>query len=208
MGAVIGGRVGYCLLYQLEQTLNNPLVIFEVWNGGMSSHGGFVGAIVAILLFAKKFGYNALILSDLVCTTVPICLFLGRICNFINSELVGRVTTVPWAVIFVRSGDHLSRHPSQIYEAMGEGLVLWLILQWIIKNRNNISSYFHGMITILFLILYSVIRIFCECFREPDAALIGQLTRGQFYSLLSFVLGIILFFLAKKYKSCFLEKTN
>ena len=190
-GAVIGGRLGYCILYDFDQFLNHPVVVFQVWNGGMSSHGGFIGAMVAIGFFSWRYRCSFFRITDLLSTIIPLCLMLGRFCNFINSELVGRITTIPWGMIFSRV-DNIVRHPSQLYEAFLEGLLPFIILQIGSRRRSQ-----PGYLTALFLILYSVGRIICECFREPDAPLILNLTRGQFYTLFLLPLGLALWTVCK-----------
>jgi phosphatidylglycerol:prolipoprotein diacylglycerol transferase len=194
IGIIIGGRLGYELLYELDSFMSNPIKIFFVWNGGMASHGGFIGAIIGIILYAKKYNKNLFAISDLLCAIIPICLFLGRCCNFINAELVGKVTDVPWAMIFIRSGNFLPRHPSQLYEAFGEGVLLFFIMQYLLfKQYYSIRTVGYGKISSVFLIFYSSIRILCEIFREPDAPLILNLSRGQFYSIFTLIFGVCMF---------------
>ena len=165
IGVIIGGRLGYVFFYQPKLFFSNPFYLFEIWKGGMSFHGGLIGMILSIYFFAKKNNVNFFYLSDLVSIVAPIGLFLGRISNFINTELYGRVTDFPFAFIYPLI-DNNPRHPSQLYEAFFEGIVLFFILYlYFIKNREknligNISAYF--------LILYSIFRFLIEYLREPD----------------------------------------
>jgi phosphatidylglycerol:prolipoprotein diacylglycerol transferase len=188
LGAIIGGRLGYCLLYDWDNFMANPLKFFQVWNGGMASHGGFVGGTLAILYFSKKFRCNAFGVADIVCSIIPLCLMIGRLINFVNGELVGRVTDVSWGIIWGRDYGmgRAVRHPSPLYEAFFEGLLLFIILQIAMRRKDLYSGYLSG----LFLILYAIGRIGCEFFREPDAGLIYGMTRGQFFSLFLLIFGI------------------
>ncbi|MDX2188158.1 MAG: prolipoprotein diacylglyceryl transferase [Opitutaceae bacterium] len=182
IGVLVGGRLGSFLLYHPEQLAVDPLALFRVWEGGMASHGGFIGVAVAMYWFARHEKLPFLTLADLVVSTVPLGLFLGRIANFVNGELWGNPSSVPWAVVFPLAGDEaLPRHPSQLYEAALEGLVLLAYLQhrlW----RNDVVARQPGRLSGEFLIGYAVVRAFCELFREPDASLIFGLSRGTFYS--------------------------
>lgn len=197
LGVILGGRLGYIILYEPAYVLRSPREIFCLWHGGMSSHGGFLGVSVALLLFSRRGNIPLLQLTDTLASLAPLGLFFGRIANFINGEIYGRVTTVPWAMIFPRSATSPSmplfllepRHPSQLYEAFLEGLVLLIYCQWQFWRRRRGTP---GRLTAQFLILYSLFRIFVEFFREPDADLIGCLTRGQFYSLFLLASGILL----------------
>lgn len=196
LGLIIGARLGYIVFYNLGDYLKNPLEIFAVWHGGMSFHGGLVGTIVAGILFCKKARLDFWQISDLVIVTAPIGLGLGRLGNFINGELYGRVTDVPWAMVFPNGGP-LPRHPSQLYEFFLEGVVLFAGL-WILKDKGFRS----GIISSLFLILYGLFRFFVEFFREPDAQLgyiLGPFTMGQSLSAVMILVGIgILFYRSKK----------
>jgi phosphatidylglycerol:prolipoprotein diacylglycerol transferase len=196
LGVVIGGRLGHCLLYNWEGFATNPLIFFQVWRGGMASHGGFVGGILAILYFSRKFRCNAFCVADLICSVIPLCLVIGRLGNFVNGELVGRVTDMPWGVIFANGHEWgiLARHPSQLYEAFFEGFLPFIIMQVIIWRKNFHSGHLSG----LFLLLYSIGRMGCECYREPDAGPILGMTRGQFWSIFLLIFGIILIFFRKK----------
>ena len=154
IGIILGGRLGYTLFYNLEYYLNNPIEIFMVWNGGMSFHGGLIGVIVGAFLFSKKHALNIFIILDLVSLSAPFGIFFGRIANFINSELYGRPTDMPWSVKFILI-DHINRHPSQLYEAFFEGIILFLILGHFYK-RDYLKK--PGQISALFIIFYSLFR--------------------------------------------------
>lgn len=197
LGVILGGRLGYVILYAFPEFIQNPLMIFRVWEGGMSSHGGFIGVALALLWISHKFKVSFLQVSDLLCPVVPVGLFLGRIANFINGELWGKVTTVPWAVIFPNSAPYgtpieqiAPRHPSQLYEAVLEGIVLLVYSQW--RFWQGSAQKTPGRLTGEFLIIYAIVRIVGEQFREPDAGLILGLSRGIFYSLFIMLVGIIL----------------
>ena len=196
IGIILGGRIGYALFYNLSYYINNPLEILMVWNGGMSFHGGLIGVILSSVIFGKKYKINSFIFLDLVALSAPIGIFFGRIANFINSELYGRATDLPWGVQFVLI-DNIKRHPSQIYEAFFEGIILFFILNYLFR-RKYIST--PGKLSALFLIFYSLFRYSLEFFRVPDPQ-IGFLflnsTLGQIISLLFFVIGVLLFYLKK-----------
>ena len=174
LGIILGGRIGYVLFYNLDFFIANPSEIFQVWNGGMSFHGGFLGCVAAVGLFSLKRHIPFLSLGDVTCVVGPIGLLLGRLANFVNSELWGRATDVPWAMIFPTDRDQLPRHPSQLYEAALEGLVLYAILTVMIRAGALKRP---GLVTGAFAIGYAVLRSFCELFREPDAQL-GFLWHG------------------------------
>ena len=183
IGVIVGGRLGYVFFYNFNFYLENFFEIFKIWKGGMSFHGGFIGVALSILIFSKKNDLNYHVYFDNISAVAPIGLFLGRISNFINSELYGIETQKPWGVVFPKI-DGLIRHPSQIYEALLEGVLLFIILNLIILFRKNIP----GLISGIFLISYGFFRIICENFREPDSH-IGYIF--QDYSvgtLLSFVM--------------------
>jgi phosphatidylglycerol---prolipoprotein diacylglyceryl transferase len=189
LGIILGGRVGYVLFYNLPHFIGHPREIFELWNGGMSFHGGFLGCIVATVAFAFRRGLPILPLGDLTTAVAPIGLFLGRIANFINGELWGRPTDVPWAVIFPKGGP-IPRHPSQLYEATLEGLALLLLLGILVRLGALKRP---GLVTGAFAVGYGVARIFCECFREPDAQLgflWGGLTMGMLLCIPLILAGI------------------
>lgn len=194
LGVIIGGRVGYVLFYQLQLFFLDPLYIFQIWKGGMSFHGGLIGMILAIYLFAKKNNLSFFYLSDLVSIVAPIGLFLGRISNFINTELYGRITDFPFAIIYPLI-DNNPRHPSQLYEAFFEGVVLFIILYLIfIKNSKKYSA---GIISAYFLILYSIFRFLIEFLREPDLHLglyLNYFSMGQILCIPIFFAGILILF--------------
>ncbi len=200
LGVFIGGRLGWFLLYYPELLIKEPLSVFAIWQGGMASHGGFVGVAIALAVFARRHRLPALHLGDLIVTTAPFGLMLGRIANFINGELWGKVSSVQWAVIFPDSapfGTALTeippRHPSQLYEAFLEGALLLAYFQWRIWKSDAIRER-PGQLTGEFLIGYAVARIIGEVFREPDADvdLILGLSRGTFYSIFLVVIGLAL----------------
>ena len=193
IGIIFGGRLGYIFLYNINYYLNNPLDIFKIWQGGMSFHGGLIGIILASIIFAKKNNQNAFLYLDIVALVAPIGIFFGRIANFINSELYGTITNAPWAVIFIQI-DNFPRHPSQLYEALLEGIFLFLLLIYF-KNKFLNKP---GVISALFLIFYSIFRFFVEFYREPDEQLgyiFFNLSMGQVISLIFLLSGILLFYL-------------
>lgn len=200
IGVLIGGRIGYLLLYQGEKFLSDPMTIFRVWEGGMASHGGFVGVFVATLWYAKKSSQSIKPIGDLIVSIVPPGLFFGRIANFINGELWGKVTQVEWGVIFPKAPDFalgMARHPSQIYAAISEGLIPFIYIQWRFW-RSSITNKYPGQLAGEFLILYSIARIFNELFREPDATLLFGISRGQFYSIFLLIGGVFIVYWARK----------
>jgi phosphatidylglycerol:prolipoprotein diacylglycerol transferase len=199
IGIIIGGRLGYVLFYNFNYYINNIVDIFKIWQGGMSFHGGLLGIIVASILFAKKNNQDTFIYTDLVSLVAPVGIFFGRFANFINSELYGKVTEVPWAVTFVQV-DNLSRHPSQLYEAIFEGIILFILLLYF-RNKNFLEK--PGLISGLFLIFYSVFRFCIEFFRVPDEQigyLIFNLSMGQIISLVFIMIGTIIFYLKNETK--------
>lgn len=192
LGIILGGRLGYIMFYGSDIFLKNPLEIFAIWHGGMSFHGGIVGVIIATYLFSRKIGYPFLGLTDLISLYVPIGIFCGRLANFANDELWGRVANVPWAIRFP-SGGYLPRHPSQLYEACTEGVLIFICLNimwcfpWVRQNKGYISG--------TFLSLYGMFRIIMEQFREPDAQIgfiFANITMGQLLSLPFIILGSLL----------------
>ncbi len=193
IGLILGGRFGYVLFYNLNYYINSPLDIFKLWQGGMSFHGGVLGIIIASFLFAKKNHDEVFEYLDVVALVSPIGIFFGRLSNFINSELYGQETNMPWAVQFIKIDD-LYRHPTQLYEAILEGIVLFLILLFFRKKE---SLKIPGILSSLFLIFYSIFRFIIEFFRVPDEQL-GYLflntTMGQLISLVFFTVGLFLFF--------------
>lgn len=181
IGVIVGGRLGYVLFYDFETVLRNPLALFAIWRGGMSFHGGLVGVACALWLYARNSGKKFFEITDFIAPLVPIGLGLGRLGNFINGELWGRVTTVPWGMIFPNAGP-LPRHPSMLYEFLLEGVVLFTVL-WLFSARVRPAP----AVTGLFLVLYGCFRFFVEFFRQPDPQLgfiaLGWLTMGQLLSL-------------------------
>lgn len=193
IGVLIGGRIGYLLLYQGDKFLEDPLSLVRVWEGGMASHGGFIGVFIATLWYAKKSGQSIKPIGDLIVTVVPPGLFFGRIANFINGELWGKTTEISWGVLFPKAPDFamsVARHPSQIYAAIAEGLIPFLYVQLRFWKSSIIQKY-PGHLAGEFLILYAIARIFNEIFREPDASLLMGISRGQFYSIFLILAGII-----------------
>jgi len=179
IGLIVGARLGYVIFYDLKEYIRSPFEIFAVWHGGMSFHGGLIGTLLAGLLFCRKYRKSFWQLSDLIIVTAPIGLGLGRLGNFINGELYGRVTGLPWGMVFP-SGGPLPRHPSQLYEFLLEGVLLFIIL-WRLKDK----GLRRGSLTALFLIIYGSFRFFVEFFREPDVQLgyiAGVFTMGQVLS--------------------------
>lgn len=191
LGIVLGGRIGYVLFYDLPAYAANPLSVFAVWNGGMSFHGGLLGTTVAIAMFARSRGINVWSLCDVIAAVVPIGLFFGRIANFINSELWGRPTDVPWAFVFPTGGPQ-PRHPSQLYEAVLEGLLLFVILR--LLTHAGLKLQRPRFVAGAFVAGYALCRIFVEFFREPDPQLGyllgGWLTMGMVLSLPMGAIGI------------------
>lgn len=199
LGTLIGGRLGYCLMYDFSRTLADPVSIIAFWRGGiqgMASHGGIIGVALAALFFALKHRLEVWRLFDNLAVWAPVGIFLGRIANFINGELWGRPTGAEWGVVFPAAGDGIPRHPSQLYEALGEGLILFLAVWW---HRHHRST--PGTTSVLFLLVYALVRIAGEQFREPDAHigyLWGGFTQGQLLSAglitVSLVLYLVIYF--------------
>ncbi len=193
IGIILGGRLGYIIFYNLNYYSKNILEVFMVWKGGMSFHGGLLGVIVATYIFSKRNKIKTFIFLDLISMSAPIGIFLGRIANFINSELYGKETNLFWSVKFEKV-DNIFRHPSQIYEAFFEGIILFIILNFIFKKQFYKSP---GVISALFLIFYSIFRFFIEFTREPDVQIgyiLFNLSLGQLLSFLFFMFGIFLFY--------------
>lgn len=188
LGVILGGRIGYMLFYNLSQYIDHPLDIFKVWQGGMSFHGGLIGVLLAMLYFARKTGRTFFTVADFIAPWTPIGLGLGRLGNFINHELWGRTTDVPWGMVF-RDGGPLPRHPSQLYQAALEGLALFVIL-WLFTRKPRPTASVSG----LFLVGYGTFRVIAEFVREPDAQLgylaFGWLTMGQVLSVPMILFGI------------------
>jgi phosphatidylglycerol---prolipoprotein diacylglyceryl transferase len=199
IGIILGGRLGYVLFYKPDYYLANPVQILHVWEGGMSFHGGLIGFIAAFYLFSRRHKISFLGLMDVLACVAPIGIFLGRMANFINGELWGRVTDSAFGMIFPTGGE-LPRHPSQLYEAGLEGVVLFVVLMWLLKKTN--ARQYPGMLSGIFLIGYALARITAECFREPDAFLgffAGGITMGQILSLPMLGLGIYLAWRSSKH---------
>ena len=193
IGLILGGRIGYVLFYNLGFYINNPLDVFKLWQGGMSFHGGVLGIIIASILFAKKNNDDVYEYLDVIALVAPIGIFFGRLANFINSELYGYETNLPWGVKFVQVDD-LYRHPTQLYEAFFEGFVLFFVLLFFRKKERFKIA---GILSSFFLIFYSIFRFIIEYFRVPDEQLgylILNATMGQIISFVFFVAGIFLFF--------------
>tara|TARA_Y100000590_G_scaffold205162_1_gene232707 strand:- start:1678 stop:2451 length:774 start_codon:yes stop_codon:yes gene_type:complete len=199
LGIILGGRLGYVILYNPSYYIKNSEEIFMIWNGGMSFHGALIGIVLAIYFFSKRYKIDAFKILDLIAMVAPIGILFGRLANFINSELYGKSTEIPWAVKFINVDD-LYRHPSQIYEAFFEGIVLFLLLNFIFKK----FLFRSGIISSLFLIYYSIFRFFTEFTREPDPQigyLILNLSMGQIISIVFFIAGIFLFYFKNENKS-------
>ncbi|MGE5268996.1 MAG: prolipoprotein diacylglyceryl transferase [Thiohalocapsa sp.] len=191
LGVVLGGRIGYVLFYNFPYYRDHPLQAFELWHGGMSFHGGAIGVTLAIWLYTRVRSLSSLAFADIVCEAVPIGLFFGRIANFINGELFGRPATVPWAMVFPAGGP-LPRHPSELYEAVCEGILLFLVLL-IAERRGGRRS--PGVVSGLFLAGYAVARMSGELFRQPDPQLgflVFGLTMGQLLSIPLLLIGVAL----------------
>ena len=190
IGVIVGGRLGYSLFYDLPALIDNPLNLFKVWQGGMSFHGGLLGVVIAFGFFARATGKSYFSISDFIVPMVPVGLFFGRIGNFINGELWGKVSDVPWAMIFPNAGP-LTRHPSQLYEAMLEGVLLFLIL-WIYSAKPKPP----GAVSGLFLLGYGFFRFVVEFVRVPDQQygylLLDLITMGQILSLPMIVIGLFI----------------
>jgi phosphatidylglycerol:prolipoprotein diacylglycerol transferase len=192
LGIIIGGRLGYVLFYNAAFYAEHPTQMFHVWEGGMSFHGGMAGVILAFLLFCRKYKIVFLSLMDLIACATPIGLFFGRLANFVNGELYGRVTDAAWGMVFPHGGE-LPRHPSQLYEAALEGALLFALLTWLLKRTSLRDK--PGALSGVFLIGYGLSRILVECFREPDAQLgflFASATMGQLLSLPMLIIGAYL----------------
>ncbi|MEY4147846.1 MAG: hypothetical protein RL652_276 [Pseudomonadota bacterium] len=203
-GIILGGRLGYILFYNFNYYYQNPLEILFLWRGGMSFHGGVIGVLIASLIFAKKNNVKILVLTDIVVCATPIGIFLGRIANFINGELYGKKTFSDYGVIFPKI-DMEPRHPSQLYEAILEGLILFFLLNIILKFKKKL---FNGELSCYFLIFYSIFRIISELFREPDkhiGYIIFNISLGTIISFSFLIFGIIAF---KIIKNESFRKTN
>ncbi len=198
IGIILGGRLGYVIFYNLEYFSKNFLDIFKLWQGGMSFHGGLIGITVSSFIYSKAKKINFLNFTDLISCAAPIGIFFGRIANFINGELYGKFSLMPWAVIFPNSGN-FSRHPSQIYEAILEGVVLFLLINYFALKKQLLLK--TGYISGLFLILYSTLRIFSEYFREPDTHigyLFNYFSMGTLLSIITIFIGCVIIFFIKE----------
>jgi phosphatidylglycerol:prolipoprotein diacylglycerol transferase len=194
LGLLIGARLGYVIFYNLPVYLKDPLEVFAIWHGGMSFHGGLIGCILSGFIFSRRYRLDFWLLSDLLVVTAPIGLGLGRLGNFINGELYGRVTDVPWAMVFPDGGP-LPRHPSQLYEFLLEGVTLFVLL-WFLKDRLSKRGY----LSAIFLLLYGLFRIIVEFFREPDPQigyLYGFITMGQVLSSVMIIIGLLLLYIRR-----------
>ena len=203
IGIIVGGRLGYVIFYNYEYFSNNFLEIFKVWNGGMSFHGGLIGVIIAVIYTSKRTKTSLMLLADLVAIVSPVGIFFGRIANFINGELYGRVTTHPFGIIFPNGGN-IPRHPSQLYEAFFEGFLLFLILLIFLQFKKIIKS--SGILAGCFISIYGFFRFFIEFFREPDnhiGLLYLDLSMGQFLCLPMILIGV--FFIIFSYKRTFFK---
>ena len=191
-GIILGGRLGYVLFYNLHHYLNHPIKILYIWEGGMSFHGGMIGIILSILIFSQKNKIHFLKLSDLIACAAPIGLFFGRISNFLNGELWGKPTNLPWGIIFEKCAGNLKRHPTQLYESLLEGLLIFLILLFLVKKYKILNH--PGKTSGLFCILYACSRISIEFFREPDKQLgyiYENITMGILLSIPLIFIGIL-----------------
>ena len=198
IGIVLGGRLGYVIFYNFKYYSENIIEVFKLWQGGMSFHGGLIGLIIAVYIYSKNSKTSFFKFADIISCVAPIGIFLGRIANFINGELYGKVSTLPWAIIFPYAGN-VARHPSQIYEAILEGFILFILLNYLAFKKNLIIK--SGYISGLFLIFYSILRIIAENFREPDVHigyLFNYISMGTLLSLIIFFVGFVIILLIKK----------
>ena len=199
IGIILGGRLGYVLIYNLKYYLSDPIKIIYIWEGGMSFHGGLAGVIIVSYVFCKAHKLNTFTFLDFISLSAPIGIFFGRLANFLNSELYGRQTDILWSVKFLKI-DNLDRHPSQIYEAIFEGLILFIILNFFLKGLTR----FPGKISCFFLIFYSLFRFIIEFTREPDlqiGLIFGILSIGQVISIFTLLVGFILYYFLRNNKN-------
>ena len=199
IGIILGGRLGYVLIYNLKYYLSDPIKIIYIWEGGMSFHGGLAGVIIVSYVFCKAHKLNTFTFLDFISLSAPIGIFFGRLANFLNSELYGRQTDILWSVKFLKI-DNLDRHPSQIYEAIFEGLILFIILNFFLKGLIR----FPGKISCFFLIFYSLFRFIIEFTREPDlqiGLIFGILSIGQVISIITLLVGFILYYFLRNNKN-------
>ena len=199
LGIVVGGRAGYVVFYNFEYYIQNFFEIFKIWEGGMSFHGGLLGVVVSIAIFSKKTNTNFFKFTDIVSCVAPVGIFFGRIANFINAELYGKISTLPWAVVFPNIGNE-ARHPSQIYEALLEGIILFIVINFIAIKKKLIFR--TGYVSCLFLIFYSILRMVSEKFREPDHHIgyfLNYFSLGTLLSITTLIASfLIYFFIIKK----------
>ena len=198
LGVIIGGRVGYIFFYNLNYYINNFIDSFKLWEGGMSFHGGLIGIIITTIIFSKIKKINFFSLTDIISCVAPLGIFFGRLANFINGELYGKPSSMPWAIIFPAT-DNIPRHPSQIYEAILEGIILLIIILFFAFRKNLIFK--KGYISGIFLILYSTFRMFSEIFREPDYHLgyfLNYYSMGTILSFITFISGLLIILYIKK----------
>lgn len=186
-------RIGYILFYNLEGAINNPTIVFRIRDGGMSFHGGLIGLIIASIVVVKKHSLRFLKVTDMIACVAPIGLFLGRIANFINAEMYGKITTLPWGVIFPNAGP-FPRHPTQIYEALLEGILLFIIMQIAFKK----SYKYPGLLSGIFLLCYGILRFLVEFLKQADDGMVGPITMGQFLCIPMIFVGIVLLSLRNK----------
>ena len=199
LGVILGGRIGYVLFYNLDVFIKDPLQIVKIWEGGMSFHGGLMGVVTAIVAYSRYHKFHPFALGDIISAVVPIGLFFGRLANFINGELFGRPTTVPWCMYFPHGGDSIPRHPSQLYEAGLEGLLLGGVLFLLARNKK--TRHMPGLIFGSLLLGYGLSRAFVEHFREPDPQLglyLGYFSMGQILCLPMILAGIAIIQYARK----------
>ena len=198
LGIIIGGRLGYILFYNFGYYITHPYEIIKIWQGGMSFHGGLIGVIVAIFIFSSIKKVSFFKVSDIISCVAPIGLFFGRIANFINGELYGKASNLPWAIVFPEGGN-FTRHPSQIYEAILEGIFLFLIINFFALKKNLLNK--NGYISALFLIYYSIFRIFSEFFREADSHIgyfFNNFSIGTILSIATLLFGFVIIFTISK----------
>lgn len=194
LGVLLGGRIGYALLYRWGEFMEDPLILLRVWEGGMASHGGFIGVCIAVFWYARHSKQSPFPIGDIIVSVVPPGLFFGRIANFINGELWGRTTEMSWGVLFPKAPgfiEGVARHPSQLYAATLEGLCTFVFVQWRFW-KSDVIKRAPGRLAGEFLIAYAIARIINEFFRQPDASLVMGMSRGQFYSLFLVLGGAIL----------------
>ena len=194
LGVLLGGRIGYALLYRWGEFMEDPLILLRVWEGGMASHGGFIGVCIAVFWYARHSKQSSFPIGDIIVSVVPPGLFFGRIANFINGELWGRTTEMSWGVLFPKAPgfiEGVARHPSQLYAATLEGLCTFVFVQWRFW-KSEVIKRAPGRLAGEFLIAYAIARIINEFFRQPDASLVMGMSRGQFYSLFLVLGGAIL----------------